>query len=120
MDKIVENLADRAEKLEGMANRTDIALTEMRLQFETMMQMQMEERDAIDKRYKEETASIRKHYGRIIAGLILTLCMIIGSVVGAVIYLFSNYDFAVATYQDVISGENGVSNIYDGIHITEN
>lgn len=116
MEKMAKELDNRANELDDMSSRTDIALKEMRLQFETMMEMQRQERADMAKLNEEEKDKMRKHYGRIIAGLIVTLCLILGIIIGGAIYLFNNFDFAVTTYQDVYSDNNGTATIYDGIH----
>lgn len=115
MPNVVENLNEKAEQLNKVASSTDLALAEMRIQFETMMEMQKEERIETQKMSHEELDKMRKHYGRIITGLILTICLILGSVIGGAIYLFSNYDFAYIL-QDPTIGGNGDLNLYDGIH----
>lgn len=120
MEKAIENLNEQAEKLKQIAGSTDLAISEMRIQFETLAEMQKEERLVTQEMHNKEMESVRKHYGRIIMGLILTIVLIIGSLVGAAIYFLSNFDIAFGSYQDVISDNYGVSNIYDGIHINEN
>lgn len=118
MENPVGNLNEQVEKLKDVTVNTDLALTEMRLQFETMMEMQKEERIESQKMHNEEKANIRKHYGRIIIGLIITICLIIGGIVGGLIWFFSNYELKLGTefsqYLDV--GGNGSPTIYDGIH----
>lgn len=101
---------------------TKIALTEMRLQFETLLEMQKEERIELSKIKKEELDGLResfekqtKHLKHIIIGLILTLCLILGSIIGGVVYVLSNYEIET-TYQNVTVGGDGESNIHDGIH----
>lgn len=124
MEKVAENLKDNAKKLEDNArelesqsDRTNLALAEMRLQFETMMEMQKQERADMAKLHAETEDKIRKHYGRIILGLILTICLILGGIIGGAIYLFSNFDIDFGTYiQEPTVGGNGNSTIYDGIH----
>lgn len=124
----IDAISDEAEKLEEIASGVNVALTEMRLQFETMMEMQKEERTERERMYNEERierermhneekSEMRKHYGRIIIGLILTICLILGSIIGGAIYIFSNFDFAVADFtQSVDIGGDGNPIIYDGIH----
>lgn len=116
----VDAINEEAEKLKEIASGANVALTEMRLQFETMMEMQKEERLERERMYNDEKDKMRKHYGRIIIGLILTICLILGSIMGAAIYIFSNFEFAFETYQDVHSDNNGTSTIYDGIHLDSN
>lgn len=113
----VENLNQEAEKLKEVAIGANVALTEMRIQFETMMEMQKEERLERERMYNEEKDKMRKHYGRIILGLILTLCLILGGIIGGTIYLLTNFDIAFGTYiQEPNVGGDGNSTIYDGIH----
>ncbi len=94
MDKIVDQLNERASKLDEMADKMSLQLTEERLRFESLILMQKEERIEDQKMHQEETERIRKHYGKIIIGLILTLCLFIGGVFGAVFYFLYNYDIA--------------------------
>lgn len=123
MDKAVENLNEKAKKLEHLASGTDIALTEMRIQFETLADMQKEERLATQEMHNKEKEQMRehhdkevKHWKHICIGLIATIILIIGSLVGGAIYLFTNFEFAFGSYQELSSGDNGTSTIYDGIH----
>lgn len=116
MEKMAKELDNRATELDDMSSRTDIALKEMRLQFETMMEMQRQERADMAKLHGEENEKLRKHYGRIILGLILTICLILGTIIGGAIYIFSNFEFTFGTYQDVYSDNNGTATINDGIH----
>ncbi len=118
MENPVENLNEQVEKLNDVTVKTDLALTEMRLQFETMMEMQKEERIETQKMHNEEMASMRKHYGRIIMGLIITICLIIGSVVGGLVWFFSNYGTGLGYefLQELTVGGNGDPTVYDGIH----
>lgn len=131
MKKTTEKLAEQADKLQELSSGTNVALAEMRLQFETLAEMQKDERieiqkmhvlekETLMKQFTNDLESQRKHYTRIIYALILTLVIILGSVIGGIIYIFTNYDIAVDTYQDLYSGDNGTSTIYDGIHITGN
>lgn len=113
----VDEINEEAEKLKEIASGANVALTEMRLQFETMMEIQKEERLERERMYNEEKEHMRKRYGRIILGLILTICLILGSFVGGAIYLFTNFDIAFGTYiQKPNVGGDGNSTIYDGIH----
>lgn len=96
-------------------NRSDIALTEMRLQFETMAEMQKEERLEMQRNHEKEI----KHWKNICVSLVISLCLIISVIVGSVIYVLSNYEIAVGTYQDLYVGNNGNPIIEDGIHIND-
>lgn len=112
----VNEINEEAEKLREIASGANVALTEMRLQFETMMEMQKQERLEREHMYNEEKDGMRKHYGRIIIGLILTICLILGTIIGSAIYLFSNYDISFGYEQSLYVGGDGNQNIYDGIH----
>lgn len=124
MSNVVDNLNEKAEKLSDIVGSTDLALAEMRLQFETMMEMQKEERLASQKMHNEEKAQIQeshakeiKHWKHVVVGLILTLCLVIGGVVGTVAYFLTNFDIAVSDYaQSIDIGGDGNPIIYDGIH----
>lgn len=94
-----------------------MALTEMRLWNDTLAEMYKEERLEQQKNFSEQMDKMRKHYGRIIAGLIISLCLFIGGVIGGVIYVISNYEFAFYTEQNVDSSDNSTSTINDGIHV---
>ena len=101
-----ETVNNQAKEVKKMAEGASIAMAEMRLQMETLVEV-----------HKEEKADMRKHYGRIIMALILVICLIIGSVIGAVIYIISNYDIGVLNYaQDLYIGNDGTNTISDGIH----
>lgn len=107
---------------ENPVDASNVALSEMRLQFDTLAEMQKEERIELAKIHKDEMDSMRqshekqvKHLKHIIIGLILTLCLIISGIVGSVIYVLANYDIET-TYQYVTVGGDGESNIHDGIH----
>lgn len=99
--------------LEQTAEQAHALMAEMRLQFETMTQIQSEERREIDKRHKEDMSAVRKHYGKIIAGLIIALVVLISGIFGGAVYLLANFDFAVVSTQTV---DNNSIN-YDGINI---
>ena len=116
MKAAAEKMENAARTLEKESEGMNAYAAETRLQFDTLVQLQMQERQAIEKRHSEETKDIRKHYGRIIAGLIITLVVILGAIVGSIVYVFANYDIGViSTYQEVDSSDNSVSNIWDGI-----
>lgn len=103
MDKNVENLFEKLNQATGEAN---MLATQFHLQFETMAELQKTERE-----------NIHKHYGRIILGLILTLLILLGSIIGGAIYLFTNYD--IGYFQSATVGGDGTANIYDGVHYND-
>lgn len=105
-----ETVNNQAKEVKKMADGASIAMAEMRLQMETLVEV-----------HKEEKADMRKHYGRIIMALILIICLIIGSIVGGVIYVLSNYDIGVVNYtQNAYSEVGGDNIINDGIHYDSN
>lgn len=110
-------------------NQANIALTEMRLQFETMAEMQKEERLSIQKMHNEEIEKLcekhekeNKHWKHIVMGLIATIILIISVIAGSIAYIFANYDFEIeAGYSQSASvGGDGEATIEDGIHFNEN
>lgn len=107
-------------------NQGNIALTEMRLQFETMAEMQKEERLAMQKMHNEEVDKLCEkhekaisHWKHIVVGLIVALCILIGGIFGSIIYVLSNYEFVIGTYQDLYADNGGTATIEDGIHIND-
>ena len=126
-ENIATSLEDRAEKLESLASETNIALKEMRIQFETLAEMQKEERIEKQKLHNDEIDKILERHGKEIShwkhiciGLILTLFLILGSIIGCIVYIVTNYEIVTGTYQDLYVGGNGTSTINDGIHINDN
>lgn len=127
MDKAVERLNESAKKLDEMTDVANLKLTETLLQFDTMVQAQKEERvettrmhnEAIEKIMERHAKDIA-HLKHIIIGLIITICLIIGSLVGAAIYLVSNFEFefqdGYELNQNIDIGGNGDPQIHDGIH----
>lgn len=117
MKAAAEKMENAARTLEKESEGMNAYAAETRLQFDTLVQLQMQERQAIEKRHSEETKDIRKHYGRIIAGLIITLMIIMGGIVGTVVYFLANYDIATV-YQETDIGGDGYNLINDGITYT--
>lgn len=116
-NQTLTHIEKTAKEIEHYTEGANLALTEMRLQFETLAEMQKEERLESQRMHKEEKEKMRKHYGKIIAGLIISLCLILGGIIGGVVYLVSNYDFGVLGYnQNAYVGGDGTSTINDGIH----
>lgn len=127
MEKAIETLQESAKELDKMAAGTNMALTEMRVQFETLASMQQQERLEIQRMHHEEISKIIErndkqlsHFKHIVIGLIVTICLIIGSIVGAAIYVVSNFDFefqdGYELNQNIDIGGNGDPQIQDGIH----
>lgn len=117
MEQLKNKLEHSAEELEHLTDRTNIALAEMRLQFETMTEMQKQERENLVKEHYKDTERMRKHYGKIIACLILSLFVMICGIIGSVAYFFANYDIECYQFeQEVYLGGDGYNVINDGIH----
>lgn len=114
-----EKMEETAQKLKDASKVTDAVVAETRLHFDTLVQLQMEERQQSEERHAKEKHEIRSHYGKIIAGLIVTLFLLIGGIFGTVLYLFTNYDFATA-YQEQTIGGDGNPIIYDGVYYNGN
>lgn len=120
----IHDLNEKAKELEQISTGTNIALTEMRVQFETLAEMQKEERIEIQKMHLEENERTRnhydnviRHYKHIIIGLIVTLCLFIFGLICAVSYVVTNYDFQFGYTQDLTVEGDGDATIQDGIHI---
>lgn len=112
-----EKMEETAKRLDNAAKTADAVVAETRLHFDTLVQLQMDERQQCEERHAKEKQEIRSHYAKIIFGLIITLFILIGGIFGTVVYLFMNYDFATSvTYQDVYSDNHGNSEINDGIN----
>lgn len=124
MEKAIETLQESARELDKMATGTNMALTEMRVQFETLASMQQQERLEIQRMHHDEIDKIIErndkqlaHWKHIVISLVLVLALFIGGIIGATMYVLSNFEFAFETYQDVSSDNNGQSAIHDGIHV---
>ena len=114
-----EKMEETAKKLDNAAKTADAVVAETRLHFDTLVQLQMEERQQSEERHAREKEQMRKHYGKIIIGLIITLFLLIGGIFGTVFYLFSDYEFATA-YQEQSIGGDGNPIIYDGVYYNNN
>lgn len=123
--KEVKSVAKKAENAVNAIDNANLALTEMRLQFDTMAEIQKEERLEYQKMHNEAMAKKDeqhekeiKHWKHICMALILAIALFIGSIFGAVAYFLSNYNIAYVDefVQDVNVGGDGTSTINDGIH----
>lgn len=124
MENPIENLSEKAKELESVTSGTNLALSEMRIQFETLAEMQKEERIETQKMHNEAIEKIMErhakelaHWKHIAIGLILTLAVFIGGVVGIVGYFLANFDIQYGYVQDASIGGDGTTNIFDGLHI---
>lgn len=128
------------ERINEATEDVNVANSNLLLQVDTMEQLYSDERklfleqiaemdkrnkeeiESIEKRNVEERESMRKHFNKIIFVQAITLFLFVASVVGAALYVYSNFDFEfIPTYsQDVSSEGGGNATIEDGIHINEN
>lgn len=113
----MEDLKKSAEKLESIAENANVIVTEMRVQWGMMLDTQQKERMELNRLHAEERERDRKFFGRIIIGLILTLVLLIGGIIGTAVYILANYDIGLVTYYQELNTEgDGDQNINDGIH----
>lgn len=124
MEARVDKLETAVEKLEETLEKANKSEEKLMCQYDTMSQLffekekvYLEKMDESEKRHLEEKASMRKHYQRIIVSISLVLLLIVGSLIGGLIYLISNYDVAFEVYQDVSAEGGGDSTVEDGIHL---
>lgn len=66
-------------------------------------------------RVQEEKLQMRKHYAKIIYSLIALIFFILASIVGGIIWFFSNYDIGVMDFTQSIDMNDGTATIKDGI-----
>ncbi len=116
----MDELKAIADRLEKSVDKTNAMSAKARMELDALAEVQSEERLKMQEMNNAQISDMRKHYGRIIMGLIITLAIILGGIVGGTIYLIANYDFAVATYQNISSDNNSNATIYDGIEYTRN
>lgn len=124
--KEVKNVAKKAETVVNAVDSANLALTEMRLQFDTLSEIQKEERIEYQKMHNESIKEIMdrhdkdiKHWKHICMALILTLTLFIGGIAGGVIYFLSNYDIAFGYTQNAYNEVGGDNIINDGIHFND-
>lgn len=114
----MSGIEQNANNLNTETSQAELVMTEARLNVEMILEAQADERQRIEERHVKEMQETRKHYGRIILCLVLTLILLVGSALGGVIYVLMNYDIGIIT-QDSFIGGNGDLNIYDGIHYSD-
>lgn len=119
----MEQLENIASRLERATEETAALAAESRVKFDAMVEMQSDERLKMQEMFAQEKKDLLDHFAqsdkrknKIIMGLIIVLVVLIGSLVGGAIYLFTNFDFAVATYQQLDINGDGTQTIQDGIH----
>lgn len=120
---VLSNLEDTVKEVEHYTEGANLALTEMRLQFDTLSEIQKEERIEYQKMHNESIKEIMdrhekdiKHWKHICISILLLFALFIGSLIGGTIYFLSNYDIAFGYTQDLYIGNNGENTINDGIH----
>lgn len=116
----MDNISKAAQNLDEATGKANILATEVLVQFDTMAQLQMQERENMNKLHAEEREAMRKHYSHIIWGLIAALVILIGGIVGGAFYILANYEFGVITTQNPIAEGEGRAIIEDGIHLDPN
>ena len=114
------------EKTKEATNGVNVAEQRFMCQFDTIEQLYFEKEKMYldrmaesEKRHAEEKDSMRKHYQRIIFSISLVLLLIVGSLVSAALYVYSNFDFKFQpSYSQSVSAEGGGdATNEDGIHI---
>ncbi len=100
-------------QIEEKSKQVDSLIAQSMIQFDTMAEVQKEERLELNRMHNEEMDKMRKHYGRIILALILTLALLLGGIIGGVVYVLSNFTFDFGNSQETYDD----SVINDGIHI---
>lgn len=124
--KKAKSVVNKAKEVKEMSDSANLALTEMRIQFDTLSEIHKEERIEYQRMHNESIREIMdrhdkdiKHWKHICMALILTLALFIGSIAGGVIYFLSNYDIAFGYTQDLYIGNDGTNTIHDGIHFND-
>ena len=115
----MDNIENILDSLNDVANKASLSATNAQLQLDTMSEMYKEKEIRLYEIFTKEKETIIKHYTRIILGLVLALVVLLGSIVGAVVYVLSNYEFEFGSYQIADVGGDGTANIYDGIHFND-
>lgn len=117
----MSEIGNPKEVFENASDRAEIVMTESRLSIEMILESQKDERQQMEERHARELESVRKHLGRIIFALVLTLILLVGSALGGIIYILMNYDIGVISYtQDVYADNGSTSIVEDGIHYSKN
>lgn len=83
--------------------------------YEIQIERNGEERKEIENRHEKEKDKMRKHYRNIIIAICSVFAAFILSVFGIIIYLFANFDFAVADVYQYLNFKDGIGTIEDGI-----
>lgn len=116
--------------MDETVSAANVAMAQSTVALDTMLQLQSDERkekdrsflEALDKmeaRHAEDRDKMRKHYQRIIVSISLVLLLIVGSLIGGLIYIVSSYDISFQTYQEVSAEGGGDSTIEDGIKFNQ-
>lgn len=118
--------------MDETVSAANVAMAQSTVALDTMLQLQSDERkekdrsflealDKIEARHAEDRDKMRKHYQRIIIAISLVLFLIVGSLIGGVIYVVSNFDFEFEpSYSLDVSAEGGGdATNEDGIHVND-
>lgn len=126
-----EEYIEMAEKLMNeTVNAANVAMAQSSIALDTMLQLQSDERkekdkaflemlDSMEARHAEDMEKVRKHYQKIILSIAMVLLLIVGSLIGGLIYVISSYDISFQTYQQVSAEGGGDSTIEDGIRFNQ-
>lgn len=126
-----EEYIEMAEKLMNeTVNAANVAMAQSSIALDTMLQLQSDERkekdkaflemlDSMEARHAEDMEKVRKHYQKIILSISMVLLLIVGSLIGGLIYVISSYDISFQTYQQVSAEGGGDSTIEDGIRFNQ-
>lgn len=126
------------EKIKEATEDVNVAEQRLMCQFDTMEQLYFEKEklyldqiskinkqnaetiENIEKRNAEEKESIRKHDHRIMLVQAITLFLIIASIIGAIVYVYANFDveFQSGYSQTVTAEGGGDATNEDGIHVS--
>lgn len=124
--KKAKSVIKKAEEVKNMSDNVNFALGKMMLQYDTLCEIQKDERIEYQKLHNDSIKEIMdrhdkdvKHWKHICMALIITLALFIGSIAGGVIYFLSNYDLAFGYTQNAYNDVGGDNIINDGIHFND-
>lgn len=103
------------EKIESISEKVEASKVPF-VAYEMQLERHLEEKKDLLDRHEAEKDKMRKHYRNIIFAITIPFALFVSMLIGTIIYLFSNYDFACVT-QDITAGDNGTAIIEDGIEI---
>lgn len=101
-----------AEKLEKAVDEMNVAEQRFMCQFDTIEQLYFEK----EKLYLEQMEKMRAHYFKIILAIAIPFIVFLSGIIGGAVYLLSNYDIGIQTYQEIHAEGGGDATNEDGIH----